>query len=136
MLRCRVAVRFTSRDRGRLWSRSVGILHAFELGFDWSGLSGGFVVDDGRNNCLVTSMLSTSRIRPSEFAAIHGASGSGGCNMSACCRGHGRRDFHADAFRLELFWRWGDLSFFLSSFDDGEDLQDAALRSDMPLPLR
>ena len=59
---------------------------------------------------------------PPNLAAIHSASGSGGCGMGACRRGYGRWDFYANASSLRGLWRWSGLSFVI--FDAGSPLLD------------
>jgi hypothetical protein len=61
---------------------------------------------------LFILMFSAGGAGPPNLAAIHGASGSGGCGMGACRRGYGRWDFYANASGLQGLWRWSGLSLF------------------------
>lgn len=72
----------------------------FGLGFGWSGLSLVMLWLMLVRTCGLCIDFTDRWSWATEFAAIHGASGLGGCDMGACRRGYGRWDFYANPSRL------------------------------------
>lgn len=81
---------------------------------------------------LLILMFSAGGAGPPNLAEIHGASGSGGCDMGACRRGYGRWDFYASASRLKRHGVGAASRCLFCSSAAASFYSGAALRSTCP----